>query len=173
MRIVFGETLRCARATLSSLCATQIPLSVAGCEFWNCSCGPLITLWVPDRFRRGTVLIPVSTLTLCKMKMSLILDLWHRDVGPGPLCSWLGDVFLVQGGWGVGGALITFLIAWEGVTYFRGRVYTTHDSLHTCDMYSLIHICHCATPWLKTCLHSRKTECSMPPCWPQVFTDLV
>ena len=49
------------------------------------------------------------------------------------------------------------------VTYFRERVYTMHDSLHTCDMLTLTHIYHCATPWLKTCSHSRKIECSVPP----------
>ena len=25
-----------------------------------------------------------------------------------------------------------------------------------CDMFTLIHIIHCATPWLKTCLHSYR-----------------
>ena len=49
---------------------------------------------------------------LCNMKMSLMLDFWHRDVGPGPHCSWLGEFFVgVRGVGGSGwGDLITFLI---------------------------------------------------------------
>ena len=49
---------------------------------------------------------------LCNMKMSFMLGFWHRNVGPGPLCSWLEEFW---GGSGeVGGcggrAAITFLI---------------------------------------------------------------
>ena len=48
---------------------------------------------------------------LCNMKMSFMLGFWHRNVGPGPLCSWLEEFWGGSGGWGGGGrAAITFLI---------------------------------------------------------------
>ena len=32
-----------------------------------------------------------------------------------------------------------------------------------CDMFTLIHIIHCATPWLKTCLHSYRKGAALRP----------
>jgi hypothetical protein len=55
------------------------------------------------------------------------------------------------------------------VNHFWGRVYTMHDTLHVHDMFTLIHISHCATPWLTTCLHTAAKRCSLPQGWPQVF----
>ena len=48
------------------------------------------------------------------------------------------------------------------INHFWGRVYTMHDTLHVHDMFTLIHISHCATPWLTTCLHTAAKRCSLP-----------
>ena len=57
------------------------------------------------------------------------------------------------------------------VNHFWGRVYTMHAWHFACSTWHvhLIHSIHCATPWLKTCLHTAAKRCSLPPRWPQVF----
>ena len=52
-----GANFDIARATLSPLCACQIALVVARCEFWYRSCNHLGALHVSDRSCCGAVLI--------------------------------------------------------------------------------------------------------------------
>ena len=55
VRAMFCESLTCARATSSSLCACRIALVVA--RFWDCSRNPLVTLCGSDCSRCGAVRI--------------------------------------------------------------------------------------------------------------------
>ena len=75
VRAMFCESLTCARATSSSLCACRIALVVA--RFWDCSRNPLVTLCGSDCSRCGAVRIfaiaqpsrhlgPVRSLLLCR-----------------------------------------------------------------------------------------------------------